>query len=1128
MAAQERECSLAAIGIKWRMRERQVSQSWQEIKMQKMSAKDLHPLVFQAPISIEEQQLTNSRLHSTLDESFSQSRSTCETSPELEILKHGDLDPLGVLGSCDDLTKTAEYESTRSRKTTTLSKQSVRSHTVKHKWKTHTDRLLAKYADTTFKIKASMLEVNDLENDISFASKSEYQKAEKFPKTTVITKTRARIEELETNFIKVDSRPHCLDKKTIEISQKQYISKVKEMETRLIESWNNNQKVEALRIAIKCVKLLADTDTAPQLYPCVFALVSEILDVFGNLVFNRIRSRASEDENGQPLPEPLSDHFMSSDINIQATEMCRNWFYKTACIRELLPRIYIELALLRCYRFLCDGEYFQITSRLSNMIKGVGDPMVALYTRLYLAFTSCELLEKTFLIDQTIVVSSTLCDYFCTFHWYRESKLEQWLLTHDMLEDEYLALHSPAVEWLVKCAAPGATQDTFDTLMTHYQEYSNCSMVLKHLTECFGAKFYASRPSEILGLIRLASRSQISEWHLYSLVAVQLSHVAVIAGDEAGGKWRFLNDAWSYVTSQDNVTQYMECAAAYMKLLAAHFSHREALILLKDIVKHLNSATLDTLTAKTYNMLGAVIENVVFGAQAHFEFFSKVIPSPAFLWGHIKLKTLIGMFKQESSVDVAKKVLRAFVSSNLKNSSVRSRSLRLHVVGSEAAVAHTLLVVCRRVHDSLDSLSSLSERDEATRDISAFITRLGDTLKSKTATERAQDEEADALLMLYTDCRRAFYKLEPIIVLLCTKILQLAMYVHKRINNGTASGIGMTKRASLQRGFLQSCLAFAHVTIPSIDSPLTKLQLLILAASGALVMNCIPQMDALVKASIVLIAELNYKALQPENQPEEELNTSTFRHRVAGGLLGAGSNSALQRLVQLCAQLMNLLVYAPSLNDEDAFYFVNATRKALFKSLASRDLEAGIARVRVLFMFIQLYYLWGQRLLPPCLHGVDSNDRLYAGDDTYRMEVYNRFSLCVEEVVREIRALSESPDDASKQFAEAQTELMLDFINLVAPMLQYGEFQVGENIRHRKKSRSGVVLIHKCLNFCHEKLEHVKRRDVSASTKEMSRWTYFDNTRAFVIKLMQEMSKDMEGNKVDAQAVQELVEALGS
>ncbi|RLN55553.1 hypothetical protein BBJ28_00015850 [Nothophytophthora sp. Chile5] len=766
--------------------------------------------------------------------------------------------------------------------------------------------------------------------------------------------------------------------------------------------------------------------------------------------------------------------------------------------------------------------------------------MVALYARLYLALTSSELLDATAPYEQTVVVSTSLVDYFYAFAWFRQHKLEHWLLTHNIKSAEYLALHSPAVEWLVKC-------------------FSDNSMVLKHLCECFGSRFYATAPSEMLELIRTASPSQFSTCHLYSLLAVQLSSASIIAERENGGKLQFLNESWSSITSQEDLEQYMECAAAFMKLIVAHFS---------DVVRHLNAATPDQLTAKAYNFLGALLENVVFGAKQHFEFFSKLIPSPGFL-------ALMGMFKRESSVGVAKKVLQAFVGGNMKQKAGRSSSLRLHVVGPEAAVAHTLLVICCRVHDALDSLSTVSERSEATRDISAFISRLGYVSTTATsASARAQDEEQEALLMLYTDCRRAFYKLEPVKALLSRMVLRLAMAVHKRLGEGAASIIGGKKRDQARRHLIQSCLAFAHITIPSIEAGLEKLQLLISAANVALVASCIPQMDALVKAAIVQFAELDPAVMSSttcsgDNESAVNETSRGIAALTAGAMSLSAGNEGVERVVRAIAQLMSILVYAPSLNDDDAFYFVTALRKAVLDRLVwldssgsspRRQLEAGAARVRVLLLFAQLYALWSQKTLPNQLEGVDSNDALYGGDDAFFDEVQRRFSSTIEEVLREIEAMDGAIDNESEKPSSAvvwatQIELMLDFVNEVVPALEYDEFRATGSFkaevsdagksgsRRRKNPRGGAALVRKCLAYTYDKVGHLKQAALKGGpasatssgvkTSELVSWTcrYCEDTRVYVMAFLKELSKDSVGMGFDADrqhAIQALEEAVSN
>ena len=41
---------------------------------------------------------------------------------------------------------------------------------------------------------------------------------------------------------------------------------------------------------------------------------------------------------------PLPDGFTARDVGGETRETCRNWMYKTSCIRELLPRLYVAFA----------------------------------------------------------------------------------------------------------------------------------------------------------------------------------------------------------------------------------------------------------------------------------------------------------------------------------------------------------------------------------------------------------------------------------------------------------------------------------------------------------------------------------------------------------------------------------------------------------------------------------------------------------------------------------------------------------------------------------------------------------------------------------------------------------------
>lgn len=58
-----------------------------------------------------------------------------------------------------------------------------------------------------------------------------------------------------------------------------------------LQAWDSEQRVKAFKIAIQCSKLLSDISVM-QFYPSKFVLISDVLDNFGSLVFERLKNKS--------------------------------------------------------------------------------------------------------------------------------------------------------------------------------------------------------------------------------------------------------------------------------------------------------------------------------------------------------------------------------------------------------------------------------------------------------------------------------------------------------------------------------------------------------------------------------------------------------------------------------------------------------------------------------------------------------------------------------------------------------------------------------------------------------------------------------------------------------------------
>ena len=105
-----------------------------------------------------------------------------------------------------------------------------------------------------------------------------------------VDRTKARLKQLETGDAEGG----------VELTQKEYIDRITKLHSDMQRAWKNGERVLTIKIVVKVAKLLGDV-SSPKFYPSVFICVTEIMDTFGDLVYQRIISKAKVGENGKKV-----------------------------------------------------------------------------------------------------------------------------------------------------------------------------------------------------------------------------------------------------------------------------------------------------------------------------------------------------------------------------------------------------------------------------------------------------------------------------------------------------------------------------------------------------------------------------------------------------------------------------------------------------------------------------------------------------------------------------------------------------------------------------------------------------------------------------------------------------------
>lgn len=691
---------------------------------------------------------------------------------------------------------------------------------------------------------------------------SKYTTSEKISITTSFLSSEDK-EKLETKAqaAAADTFKHRLEqlddleegsvRETLTLNQKDYVAKIDQLNKNLESAWEREQKVKALKIAIQCAKLLSDTSVI-QFYPSKFVLITEILDNFGKLVYERIRQKSSF-HSAQEKSVTLPANFTSDQVPDAAKETCRNWFFKIASIREMLPRFYAETAILKCYGFLTDKEYTQALIRLSNMTRGIGDPLVSAYARTYLCRVGMSVAPAT-------------RDHLMPC--YRDTLFNLPQFTSEIIQDTlalqrldmkgYTWLFEPAFQWIFQCLAHRCSEAVMEEVLKDLKERPNnlpCrGLILYSVLSSFRPEYIVSRSLAFAELIRDLD-TPYPRHELYT----SLGSIVVFADPPQDARLPLLREVWKAVTKFSEPKEYIACAEIWIEYVSKHLTKREVNNFLGDVIKHM---TVERAFEQHYPQLLSMVTKIL----AHMHNFGDLFAMEKFL-------PFIDLLQKEGvKVEACKSIAQSF-------------ALHQKDTTNDPVILNAMMFVGKVMHDSLSALSLDDECRHISHLINAFITKV------------SFGKDFEQQLAFYVDARANFTNLDRVMVHLVQCVNQLAMRTW-----GIVKGAHTGKTAS----FVRACMAYAFITIPSLSNVFAKMQLYLISGRVSIANGALSQGDTFLKTAITLIPEITELVEIDNKRQTSEPLLSVFVRNFLATLLVVPDNPDLG-VVYLFGGLLNAL-----------------------------------------------------------------------------------------------------------------------------------------------------------------------------------------------------------------------------
>lgn len=614
------------------------------------------------------------------------------------------------------------------------------------------------------------------------------------PDVIIKSSTSFRKSSESSHLEEVDDPQRISQEDVKVITGQEYVSRLHELKDEINRAWHAEDRVTALKLTIKVAKLLMDTSVL-QFYPTLFVLATDVLDMLGDMVWKRIQQKAEFSEDGTFLCS-LPENFKASDICSDAKETCNNWFCKVGSIRELLPRIYLELAIFPCWRFLIDQPLDSL-QRLVMMARGVVDPLASAYCRLYMAHCARKLPLSDIAGHLVTCVNDT----------------KILVMRHiSANEDGHFAdkkrllvsLMEPTIEYIMKCIFENTSQSQrqVDSVLLELglgrnQEdlcgSSPCiSFVLDHLLKELPTEVIRSNFVGILHLIECSQDHYFDQCLNYRLLGFRLSE----SRSKLDIVYSVVDKVIQAVAQYDRLDQYLTVVDAYMDIVLQNQMDNHLKTILEGISKRACHKEIHEDELES-------LKSILMKLLSHFTDLHDVLGLDHFL------EILDVMYGNPRS------------NINMHILSMATRTGYLH----DLSTIQLLFEISQSLHDVIDFGSM---KDDEYQQPLRLISRFVEMVDYGTEMERH--------LTFLVECRGAFGIINELKETL--------------VHSSNCLAIKALKDGRKHLNFVKSCIAFSEVTIPSVLEHVVQFNLYIETAEVALLGGLVSHSDGLVVSAI--------------------------------------------------------------------------------------------------------------------------------------------------------------------------------------------------------------------------------------------------------------------------------------